>query len=65
MNLTFADAPGLLLLLPLVWWGIVIYFVLRFLRAFERGVGAHEDIARELRVLATRLEARDRTGGAA
>lgn len=37
-----------MLLLPLVWFGIVIYFVLRFLRAFERGVDAHERIAREL-----------------
>lgn len=48
MSFNFTDAPMLLFLLPLVWWTIGIYFALRFLRAFERGVDAHVDIAREL-----------------
>jgi hypothetical protein len=47
------------LLLPLAWWLIVIYFVLRFLRAFERGVDAHETVARELGRLARRSEEHD------
>jgi hypothetical protein len=55
MNVNFVDAPGLLLLLPLVWWGVVIYFIVRFLRAFERGVQAHEDLTRQLRLLGERL----------
>lgn len=65
MNFNLIDAPGFLLLLPIVWWGVVIYFALRFLRALERGVGAHEDIARELRLRRERMAADDRTAGVA
>jgi len=35
----------LLLLLPVVVWLVVLYLLVRFLRAFERGVDAHERIA--------------------
>ncbi len=49
------------LFFPLVYIALVIYFVLRFLHAMERGVAAHERIADEL----GRLQAggiRDGTG---
>ncbi len=65
MNFNLVGAPGLLLLLPLLWWGIVLYLALRFLRAFERGVRAHEDVARELRLQGMRRETRDPQGGTA
>ena len=66
MNLNVSGVPGVFLfLLPLVWWGVVTYFILRFLQAFERGVRAHEDVAREVRRLSERLGPHDRTGGAA
>ena len=45
MNWAFGGAPSLMLLIPLISWAVSIYFILRFLRAFERGVRAHERIA--------------------
>lgn len=45
MNLSFNDGPGVLLLIPVISWVVTLYFILRFLRAFERGVQAHERIA--------------------
>ena len=45
MNFGFSGAPLLLLLLPVVVWLVVLYLLVRFLRAFERGVYAHERIA--------------------
>lgn len=48
MNFSFNGAPGLMVLIPLISWAVSIYFILRFLRAFERGVRAHERIADSL-----------------
>lgn len=48
MNLSFDGAPGLMFLIPLISWAVSLYFILRFLRAFERGVRAHERIADSL-----------------
>jgi hypothetical protein len=45
MNFGIGSAPVLLLLLPVVVWLVVLYLLVRFLRAFERGVDAHERIA--------------------
>jgi hypothetical protein len=43
------NGPGAwVILLPLLNLVLIIYFVLRFLRAMERGVAAHERIANEL-----------------
>ena len=35
----------LVFLLPIAAWCVTLYLILRFLRAFERGVYAHERIA--------------------
>ena len=48
MSWSFNGAPGLMFLVPLISWIVSLYFILRFLRAFERGVRAHERIADEL-----------------
>lgn len=48
MNIGFNGAPMLLLLVPVIVWLVAFYLVLRFLRAFERGVYAHERIADSL-----------------
>ena len=45
MNFSLNGASGIMLLIPVVVWLIWLYIVLRFLRAFERGVQAHERIA--------------------
>jgi len=45
MNFGLGSAPALLLLLPVVVWLVVLYLLVRFLHAFERGVSAHERIA--------------------
>jgi hypothetical protein len=48
MNLSFDGAPGLMFLVPIIAWAVSLYFIVRFLRAFERGVRAHERIADSL-----------------
>lgn len=48
MNWSFNGAPGLMFLIPLISWAVSLYFILRFLRALERGVRAHERIADSL-----------------
>jgi hypothetical protein len=46
MNFGFNAAPAaLVLLLPVVVWLVALYLLVRFLRAFERAVYAHERIA--------------------
>ena len=45
MNFGLSAAPALLFLLPVVVWLVALYLLIRFLRAFERGVYAHERIA--------------------
>ena len=45
MNFSFNGAPGVMLLIPVITWLIWLYIIVRFLLAFERGVGAHERIA--------------------
>ena len=45
MNLSLNGASGIMLLIPVIVWLIWLYIVVRFLRAFERGVHAHERIA--------------------
>ena len=45
MNFGFSGAPLLLLLVPVIVWGVAFYLAVRFLQAFERGVYAHERIA--------------------
>jgi hypothetical protein len=37
-----------LLLIPIIVWLVALYLIVRFLRAFERGVYAHERIADSL-----------------
>jgi len=48
MNWSFNGAPGLMFLIPIISWAVSLYFIIRFLRAFERGVRAHERIADSL-----------------
>jgi len=48
MNFSLNGASGIMLLIPVVVWLIWLYIVIRFLRAFERGVQAHERIAAAL-----------------
>ena len=51
MNFGMPGLPFLPFLLMLVWlgvWILGIYLVVRFLRAIERGVDAHERIAHAL-----------------
>jgi len=48
MNFHVNGGAVWVLLLPLVNLALLIYFVLRFLHAMERGVAAHERIADEL-----------------
>jgi hypothetical protein len=48
MNFGINGAPMLFLLVPVIVWLVAFYLVLRFLRAFERGVYAHERIAETL-----------------
>ncbi len=48
MNFGNGGMFGFFWLLPLLYIALVIYFVLRLLRAIERGVDAHERIAQEL-----------------
>ena len=45
MNIGFGGASALVFLLPVVVWLVALYLLIRFLRAFERGVDAHERIA--------------------
>jgi hypothetical protein len=45
MNFVLNGVPYLAVLLPVTVWLVTLYLVLRFLRAFERGVYAHERIA--------------------
>lgn len=45
MNFSIGDAPGLFFIVPLLWAAFWLYLAFRFLRAFERGVHAHERIA--------------------
>jgi len=45
MNFGFGSASALVFLLPVVVWLVALYLLIRFLRAFERGVYAHERIA--------------------
>jgi hypothetical protein len=45
MNSSFPAASGLMVLIPVIVWLIWLYIVVRFLRAFERGVRAHERLA--------------------
>lgn len=40
--------PWGMLLVPIFFWLVSLYLILRFLRAFERGVRAHEPIADSL-----------------
>ena len=48
MNFNFPASIGMFYLLPVLYIAVVVYFVLRFLRAIERGVAAHERIAQHL-----------------
>jgi hypothetical protein len=48
MNLSFNGAPSFLFLIPVISWLVTLYLILRFLRAFERGVRSHERIAEAL-----------------
>lgn len=57
MNLSFNDAPGLVFLIPIISWAVSLYFIIRFLRAFERGVRAHERIADSLAASSSRSNA--------
>jgi hypothetical protein len=45
MNFVLNGAPMLMLVVPVVVWLVALYLILRFLRAFERGIYAHERIA--------------------
>jgi hypothetical protein len=45
MNFSLNSASGIMLLIPVAVWLIWLYIVIRFLRAFERGVRSHERIA--------------------
>ena len=64
MNFAMPGTYGLFILLPLLYVLLVIYFVLRFLHAMERGVAAHERIADELaRLSAGSLRDRPGAGG--
>jgi sensor c-di-GMP phosphodiesterase-like protein len=46
MNFGFGAFPAFLFfLMPVALWLVGFYLVLRFLRAFERAVSAHERIA--------------------
>jgi hypothetical protein len=56
MNWSFNGAPGFMFLIPLNSWAVSLNFIIRFLRAFERGVRAHERIADSL---ATSSNSRD------
>jgi uncharacterized membrane protein len=62
MNFAMPGTYGLFFLLPLLYILLLVYFVLRFLHAMERGVAAHERIADELGRLSTG-SLRDSTGG--
>lgn len=59
MNFNFGGGYGLFLLLPLLYIALIVYFVLRFLRAIERGADAHERIADAL----SRMDIRGNGGG--
>ena len=48
MNFALNDGSMILLLIPVAVWLVALYLILRFLRAFERGVYAHERIADSL-----------------
>jgi hypothetical protein len=47
--MNFGNMQGAFMMLPMLWaivWALVwLYLALRFLRAFERLVGAHERLA--------------------
>lgn len=45
MNFGLNGWPTLFMIVPVVVWLIWIYFIVRFLRAFEAGVRAHERVA--------------------
>ena len=60
MNWLFNGAPGLMFLIPIISWAVSLYFIVRFLRAFERGVRAHERIADALASSSTSREDRAR-----
>jgi hypothetical protein len=48
MNFSLNGGSGFMLLIPVIVWLIWLYIIIRFLRAFERGVHAHERIANAL-----------------
>ncbi|HTE45251.1 MAG TPA: hypothetical protein VK636_08430 [Gemmatimonadaceae bacterium] len=48
MNFSINDWPPFMLFIPIIAWLVSLYLILRFLRAFERGVDAHERIANTL-----------------
>jgi hypothetical protein len=48
MNFSLNGGSGFMFLIPVIVWLIWLYFIVRFLRAFERGVQAHERIANAL-----------------
>jgi hypothetical protein len=45
MNVGLNGWPALFMVAPVVVWIIWIYLIVRFLRAFEAGVRAHERVA--------------------
>lgn len=63
MTFNLAGTQLLFLLPTLLWWGLLAYLILRVVRAIERGVRAHEDVARELARLVSEMRAeRSRSG---
>lgn len=49
MNFPLASAAPFLFFIPVIGWVVSLYLILRFLRAFERGVHALERIADDRR----------------